>query len=335
MPALCGQRCRRLRPPRPGSPVPSNGDPAIPSTGSWASGVWSVISWARHEPPSLRYERGQRGATSHRRRRRRDPGDHREVPTASDRRAADQVCPRRPPRSDSRVRALGIHRRRHSRPDRAGSSVATVMVRRRFGSIRKLPSGRYQASFQTPDGKRESAPETFRTAADAARYLDRMQQEIERGHWLPDARLGRRTLRECCESYLEENPRVGERWAETCRRNMRLHLAEMLDLPVVAITPPVVRAWHAKALRGSGAGRRSASRTASSGPCSTSRSRTARSRVTPARSRAPAPSAHPSAGSPPRPRSRRSSTQRPRGTARLSRSRRGAACAAASSARCG
>lgn len=126
------------------------------------------------------------------------------------------------------------------------------MVRRRFGSVRKLPSGRYQASFQTPDGQRQTAPETFRTAADAARYLDRIQQEIERGHWLPDARLGRRTLRECCEGYLEENPRVGERWAETCRRNMRLHLDELLELPVIAITPPVVRAWHAKALRGSG-----------------------------------------------------------------------------------
>ncbi|MBB2988440.1 integrase [Terracoccus luteus] len=60
------------------------------------------------------------------------------------------------------------------------------------------------------------------------------------------------TLRECCESYLEENPRVGERWAETCRRNMRLHLDELLDKPVANINPPMVRAWHAKALRGSG-----------------------------------------------------------------------------------
>jgi len=126
------------------------------------------------------------------------------------------------------------------------------MVRRRFGMVRKLPSGRYQASFQTPDGRRQTAPETYRTSADAARYLDRIQQEIERGHWLPDARLGRRTLREYCEGYLEENPRVGERWAETCRRNMRLHLEDLLDLPIVTITPPVVRAWHAKALRGSG-----------------------------------------------------------------------------------
>lgn len=126
------------------------------------------------------------------------------------------------------------------------------MVRRRFGYIRPLPSGRFHASFRTPDGSRHNAPETYRTAADAARFLDRMQQELERGHWQPDARLGQRTLRDCCEAYLEENPRVGERWAETCRRNMRLHLGDLLDRPIATITPPMIRAWHAKALRGTG-----------------------------------------------------------------------------------
>jgi hypothetical protein len=126
------------------------------------------------------------------------------------------------------------------------------MTRRRFGYIRELPSGRFHASYQTPDGHRHNAPETYRAEADARRFLDRIQQEVERGHWQPDARLGQRTLRECCEAYLEENPRVGERWAETCRRNMRLHLDDLLDRPIASINPPLVRSWHAKALRGSG-----------------------------------------------------------------------------------
>lgn len=126
------------------------------------------------------------------------------------------------------------------------------MVRRKFGLIRRLPSGRFQASFTDPHRRRVNAPETFRTEADAHRYLDRIEQEIKRGHWLPDAGLGRRTLRDACEAYLEENPRIGLRWAETCRRNMRLHLKDLLDLPIVTITPPIVRAWHAKALKGDG-----------------------------------------------------------------------------------
>jgi integrase len=126
------------------------------------------------------------------------------------------------------------------------------MVRRRFGWIRRLPSGRFQASFIDPDGRRQTAPETYRTEADAARYLDRVERDIKRGVWTPDEGLGQRTLRECCEAYLEENPRVGQRWAETCRRNMRLHMVELLDMPIINITPPVIRAWHAKALRGTG-----------------------------------------------------------------------------------
>lgn len=126
------------------------------------------------------------------------------------------------------------------------------MVRRRFGSIRRLPSGKFQASFVDPDGQRQSAPETYRTEADAERYLSRVQRDIHRGLWTRDEGLGRRTLRECCEAYLDENPRVGQRWAETCRRNMRLHLVELLDQPISSITPPVIRAWHAMALKGPG-----------------------------------------------------------------------------------
>lgn len=126
------------------------------------------------------------------------------------------------------------------------------MVRRRFGFIRRLPSGKFQASFIDPDGRRQNGPETYRSEADAARYLDRVERDIKRGFWTPDEGLGRRTLGECCEAYLEENPRVGQRWAETCRRNMRLHMVELLDMPIVSITPPVIRAWHAKALRGPG-----------------------------------------------------------------------------------
>ena len=55
------------------------------------------------------------------------------------------------------------------------------MVRRRFGYIRKLPSGRFQASYKTPDGQRHNAPETYRSEADAGRFLDRMQQESASG----------------------------------------------------------------------------------------------------------------------------------------------------------
>lgn len=125
------------------------------------------------------------------------------------------------------------------------------MTRREFGSIRTLPSGRFQASFVGPDGQRQTAPTTFRTERDAGRWLDRVGSDLASGRWMDD-RLGRRSFRDYAEDHLNENPNVGKRWAETCRRNMRLHMASLVNLPVAAITPPAVRAWHASALRGSG-----------------------------------------------------------------------------------
>ncbi|HCM51211.1 MAG TPA: site-specific integrase, partial [Microbacterium sp.] len=39
--------------------------------------------------------------------------------------------------------------------------------RESFGAIRKLPSGRYQASYVGPDGERYTAPSTFTAIEDA------------------------------------------------------------------------------------------------------------------------------------------------------------------------
>lgn len=123
--------------------------------------------------------------------------------------------------------------------------------RRRFGYVRRLPSGRWQASFVGPNGQRQYAPDTFRTKTDADRWLVAVEADISRGAWLDD-QLGRETFGNYAAAYLRENPEVGERWAETCRRNMRLHMTDLRDLPLIGITPPVVRSWYAAALAGDG-----------------------------------------------------------------------------------
>ncbi|GAA5161686.1 site-specific integrase [Amycolatopsis dongchuanensis] len=129
--------------------------------------------------------------------------------------------------------------------------MASSKGRRRFGKVRKLPSGRWQASFIAPNGKRQYAPNTFRTKTDADRWLVGVEADISRGAWLDD-KLGRETFGNYADAYLRDNPDVGDRWEETCRRNMRLHMTELLDLPLIAITPPVVRSWYGKALAGTG-----------------------------------------------------------------------------------
>lgn len=55
--------------------------------------------------------------------------------------------------------------------------------RESFGSVRKLPSGRYQASYTGPDGIRYPAPQTFTAIDDARGWLARRRIEIADGEW--------------------------------------------------------------------------------------------------------------------------------------------------------
>ena len=57
--------------------------------------------------------------------------------------------------------------------------------RRGFGYVRKLPSGRWQASFVGPDLARHSAPQTFETKGDAEGWLGRRQADVVAGEWRP------------------------------------------------------------------------------------------------------------------------------------------------------
>jgi integrase len=123
--------------------------------------------------------------------------------------------------------------------------------RRRFGKVRKLPSGRFQASYAMPDGQRRTAPNTFATKTDAALWLSSVETDLQRGQWIDDS-LGRQKFGDYARNYLDTNPDVGPRWRETCLRNLRLHLAPLADLTMRDVTGPVVRQWYATALRGTG-----------------------------------------------------------------------------------
>ena len=53
----------------------------------------------------------------------------------------------------------------------------------RFGQIRKLPSGRYQASYPGPDGERHNGPTAFTHKADAQAWITAERRLIEYGTW--------------------------------------------------------------------------------------------------------------------------------------------------------
>ena len=55
--------------------------------------------------------------------------------------------------------------------------------RRRFGWIRKLPSGRWQARYKGNDGVLRPAPHTFRTKGMAEQWLAGVEADLMRGSW--------------------------------------------------------------------------------------------------------------------------------------------------------
>ncbi len=97
--------------------------------------------------------------------------------------------------------------------------------REAWGSLRKLPSGRWQARYVGPDGRKYTARTeddkslTFLTKTDARTWLAGVHTKIARGDWEPPATLAAR-LR--AEAAAEKARSIGfaeyaERWLEAVR----------------------------------------------------------------------------------------------------------------------
>ncbi|WP_326621136.1 site-specific integrase [Streptomyces decoyicus] len=118
--------------------------------------------------------------------------------------------------------------------------------RRRFGSVRKLPSGRFQARYPGPDGLLRNADKTFPTQRDAEVWLVRKEAEIVENRWQdPNAEI---PFGEYATVWLKERDYA----ATTRERNesaLRLHLMPTFARsPLAQITTPHVRQWRSALL---------------------------------------------------------------------------------------
>jgi hypothetical protein len=126
--------------------------------------------------------------------------------------------------------------------------MANRKGRRRFGWVRKLPSGRYQASYLGPDGQRRHAPETFERKGDADRWLSVVESEILRGEWT-DPLLGRVSLAEFGERWITEH-RLGERTRQEYLSLWRNHIVPFLgSIELAECSTGTIRSWRAALLR--------------------------------------------------------------------------------------
>ena len=118
--------------------------------------------------------------------------------------------------------------------------------RRGFGQIRRLPSGRWQASHMAPGGRRVNAPDTFTTRKDAEAWLAEAQTDLSRGQWhRPEPPRKVDTFAAYAASWLATR-KLTPRTADEYRKLLDGHLLPAFgSLALDEITPPKVRAWHA------------------------------------------------------------------------------------------
>ena len=121
--------------------------------------------------------------------------------------------------------------------------------RRRFGRVRKLPSGRWQARYRAPDGQEHRAPDTFKTKTAADRWLAALETDLMRGQWI-DPRAGAVLLSKYAETWMAGRSDLKVRTLELYRWLLGKYVVPQLGhLRLEEITPSTVRAWHATLLR--------------------------------------------------------------------------------------
>lgn len=119
--------------------------------------------------------------------------------------------------------------------------MARKRSRSGWGAVRVLPSGRFQASYLAPSGKRINAPSTFTTKTDADAWLAIQRAALETGSWRgTDSRV---TVGEYAATWFAAL-RVRPRTMYGYRKTFDRWIAPTFGITAVsAVTPAMVRAW--------------------------------------------------------------------------------------------
>jgi integrase len=123
--------------------------------------------------------------------------------------------------------------------------------RRSFGQLRRLPSKRWQAFYTGPDTALHYAPTTFDTKMDAEAWLVDERRIVASGAWIaPSERHHAHVTSITLGAYAA--PWLADRTLKPRTRDHYRHLLDRLilpalgDKPLKALTPVVIRSWHAE-----------------------------------------------------------------------------------------
>jgi integrase len=134
-----------------------------------------------------------------------------------------------------------------------------VRARRGFGRLRRLPSGRYQASYVGPDDKLYTAKSTFAAKEDGEAWLTDRRREIDRELWSPPATTEQKKVKAQNEIKFAD---YAEKWVKGRRVKGRplkprtvAHYNKLLEQHINptfgkkalrSITRESVERWHTK-----------------------------------------------------------------------------------------
>ncbi|TNH30652.1 site-specific integrase [Micromonospora orduensis] len=123
-----------------------------------------------------------------------------------------------------------------------------MAARRRFGSIRKRESGRYQVRYPGPDGRQRTATDTFARKSDADRYLSMVEAQMMRGEWI-DPERARIRLGDYAERWIAQRPGLRPRTVGLYRWLLGKHIVPYLGgVELSRLDTPMIREWRATLL---------------------------------------------------------------------------------------
>jgi integrase len=115
---------------------------------------------------------------------------------------------------------------------------------RRFGNVRRLPSGRYQARYPGPDGRLCSHPQTFDRKGDAERALSLIEAQMIAGEWT-DPQRGKARLSDYARDWITQRPGLRVRTVDFYRWLLAKHIEPYLgDVPIGKLSTQIIREWR-------------------------------------------------------------------------------------------
>jgi integrase len=126
----------------------------------------------------------------------------------------------------------------------AGNPTVRTGRRRGFGTVEKLPSGRYRVRWRDADGQRLTATQTFATVADARRYLATLEADMLRRTYRAPKRVSE-SLSTYGWRWIETRPGLKDSTRHQYAIDLRRHIEPYLgDRLLDRIEPDVVRRWY-------------------------------------------------------------------------------------------